>query len=279
MERPGNHPVAMARRLAGWSAWLAILLAVAAGGRALARGPLAPPPLGDPGSWASWAAARSPVEAAFAVLALVVVVLAWYLLMVTSLGALARLWGARRLVRVVDVLTLPVVRRSLHAAAGVTLVGSTVAGVAGARVEPPLVTIAAVAGDEAGADDDEDPPVMRALPEDAPTGEGGPALAPGPTGEPPAVPTSQGTGTAGAGWEVRAGDHLWSLAERALGQAAGAGDATGPPPGEAEVARYWLRLIEANTDRLADPTNPDLIFPGQVLVLPPVGDGGEAATG
>jgi nucleoid-associated protein YgaU len=37
---------------------------------------------------------------------------------------------------------------------------------------------------------------------------------------------------------------------------------------DGEVVRYWLRLIEANTDRLADPANPDLIFPGQVFALP-----------
>jgi nucleoid-associated protein YgaU len=35
------------------------------------------------------------------------------------------------------------------------------------------------------------------------------------------------------------------------------------------VGRYWRRLIDANRDRLVDPGNPDLLLPGQELVLPP----------
>jgi hypothetical protein len=35
------------------------------------------------------------------------------------------------------------------------------------------------------------------------------------------------------------------------------------------VARYWLRLIEANRSHLPDPADPNLLFPGDVLVLPP----------
>jgi nucleoid-associated protein YgaU len=33
---------------------------------------------------------------------------------------------------------------------------------------------------------------------------------------------------------------------------------------------YWHRLIAANGDRLVDAGNPDLLYPGQVLVLPPL---------
>ena len=35
------------------------------------------------------------------------------------------------------------------------------------------------------------------------------------------------------------------------------------------VEGYWLRLIDANRQHLADPTNPDLLFSGQQLELPP----------
>jgi nucleoid-associated protein YgaU len=34
------------------------------------------------------------------------------------------------------------------------------------------------------------------------------------------------------------------------------------------VADYWLRLVAANRDRLIRPGDPDLIQPGQTLLLP-----------
>jgi nucleoid-associated protein YgaU len=45
------------------------------------------------------------------------------------------------------------------------------------------------------------------------------------------------------------------------------GDATDD---ERVVARYWRSLVDANRDRLVVAGDPDLIFPGQQLVLPPV---------
>ena len=43
---------------------------------------------------------------------------------------------------------------------------------------------------------------------------------------------------------------------------------------EDDVADYWMTLIEANRRRLHDPANPDLLFPGQTLDLPPVPSAG-----
>jgi hypothetical protein len=62
--------------------------------------------------------------------------------------------------------------------------------------------------------------------------------------------------------KVRAGDSLWSLAEGALATSGG------ERPSDAEVAGYWVRLIELNRHRLLLPANPDLIYPGQVFALP-----------
>jgi hypothetical protein len=61
---------------------------------------------------------------------------------------------------------------------------------------------------------------------------------------------------------VEVGDSFWRVAERVV---AAHGDT---PPTDAEVTRYWQRLIEHNRDRLTDPDEPDLLYPGQVLVLP-----------
>lgn len=57
---------------------------------------------------------------------------------------------------------------------------------------------------------------------------------------------------------VEPGDSFWSIAVDEIG-------ATAP---ERTVASYWVRLIEANRDRLVVADEPDLIYPGQVLVLP-----------
>ncbi len=267
----GQH-LSGVRPAIGWLAWVALLLAVALGGGALSRGVLAPPALSDPGSWGEWVGGRTPLEAAFAVVALVVVILAWYLLAVTLLTAGARLWGARRLLSVVEVLTLPVVRHGLHAALGLGLVGSGVSGGAASIIDRPVpaMTITAVpltaievAEPEEGSDavdDEAEPPVMRLLPSEPPEE----------VEAPPVTPTSPTGETTGSEWEVSSGDHLWSVAERVLEEA-------GAPGADADVARYWLHLIEANVERLADPANPDLIFPGQVLALPSLSSPAEGA--
>lgn len=56
---------------------------------------------------------------------------------------------------------------------------------------------------------------------------------------------------------VRAGDSLWSVADRALGPAAT----------ETEVAAYWRRLVALNRPVLG--ATPDIVHPGQRLDLPP----------
>jgi nucleoid-associated protein YgaU len=68
-----------------------------------------------------------------------------------------------------------------------------------------------------------------------------------------------------ATWTVQTGDHFWSIAQRHLATV------LGEAPSQERVDRYWRRLVDANRDRLRDPANIDLIYPGQVLRLPPVG--------
>jgi nucleoid-associated protein YgaU len=70
--------------------------------------------------------------------------------------------------------------------------------------------------------------------------------------------------------EVVAGEHLWSIAADHL---AGHLDRV---PTEAEITPHWQRLVEENRDRLANPDDPDLIFPGQRLVLPDLPGGSDA---
>lgn len=96
----------------------------------------------------------------------------------------------------------------------------------------------------------------------------GPAETPPPDPSTPLVSTAavrdsfrpQVANTAPDAWLVESGDHLWGIAESVLAEQ------HGDAPDEGETARYWGALIEANTSVIADP---DLIFPGQVLTLPP----------
>jgi endonuclease/exonuclease/phosphatase family metal-dependent hydrolase len=93
---------------------------------------------------------------------------------------------------------------------------------------------------------------------------GAPAAAPSPrTAGEPAAPPGWSAPVAAVETErvVQPGDSFWSIAESVV---AGPGG-TAPP---AVIVPYWRQLIAANRDRLVHPCNPDLIFPGQVFVLP-----------
>lgn len=62
---------------------------------------------------------------------------------------------------------------------------------------------------------------------------------------------------------VAAGDHLWKLAAEHLAER------LGHPATDAEIAPYWVEVVEANRHRLRS-GDPDLIFPGEEIVLPPL---------
>ena len=228
-------------------AWVGSLVAVLAGMVALGRTPsLGGPPLARPGDLSAWVTARAPVEAAFAVLRLVVLVLAAYLLAVTVLGVALRLVRAARLVRAVDVVTLPAVKKVVGSAFGVGLMAAPLAVVgptvpaAVADVQLPVGGQAPLppGGDDLGGSPQLSPPTMRRLDE-----------------APPPLPI-------GTAVVIGAGDHLWSVADRALAAA------WGRAPSDAEVTPYWELVVEVNRERLVDPRNPDLLVPGQVVSVP-----------
>jgi len=57
-------------------------------------------------------------------------------------------------------------------------------------------------------------------------------------------------------WTVRGGDTLWDIAARVLGTS-----------DQARIARYWPAIHRANRETIG--ADPSLIFPGQILRLPP----------
>jgi uncharacterized membrane protein YgcG len=64
---------------------------------------------------------------------------------------------------------------------------------------------------------------------------------------------------------VARGDNLWAIARDHLSRLRSGGSGE---PTNREVAEYWLQVIEANRDRLRS-GDPDLIYPGEEIVLPP----------
>lgn len=392
--------------LVAWTGALAVgLAALHATG-----GVLAPPPLSDPGRVGAWLELRQPAEAAVALVRLLAIGSAWYLLAATVAATVARVVGSASLVRVVDAVTVPLVRRLAHGAVGASIAAASLAGVGGpALAEPPAVGIPSAATMSRLPDAEADAPApappgrpptetMRILPDAAagqtdasqtgagqtgagavpamrvlPPGEA-PPLTPPPASPPPLTPppltpppspslpsrapstpaapagdaeagtadpgrdshpdapgaaadarpgrvarpvrqptvpppiltpvTSEGAsdvprpsgpraapvvaGAADAGasgqlgrsaatdaadpeaspparsrtWVVEPGHHFWAMAEQILA------DAWERPPTDDDVDTYWRTLVGANRALLRDPSNPDLLFPGQVLDLP-----------
>ena len=265
------------------------------------------PPLLDPARLVDWASTHDPAAVVMGLARLGGLAIGWCLLTTTALGVTARVCRAARLTQAVDRATVAPVRRLLHASVGtgLLLLGGAPAGAATAttttvaegppvlrRIDRPTAesrmraaptvpsttpppalgpssstasttmktTTSAVA-----------PPTTVPPPEPAPRAPvaaappaGAPA-APAPPSPPervqPARPSADHP--ASAGRVVGRGESFWRVA-RSVTEAR-----LGRPASVAEVAGYWRALIAANTDRLADRGNPDLLFAGQVLDLPP----------
>lgn len=86
-----------------------------------------------------------------------------------------------------------------------------------------------------------------------------------PAGEPSFVPVGLTTVDETAGSVVvERGDHLWKISQDHLDQA------LGEPATVGDVDPYWRSVIDANRDRIRS-GDPNLIYPGEVVMLPPTG--------
>ncbi len=63
---------------------------------------------------------------------------------------------------------------------------------------------------------------------------------------------------------VEKGDHLWSISAKHLEQR------LARRASEEEIAPYWRQVIDVNRDRLRS-GDPDLIYPGETVLLPELG--------
>ena len=225
----------------------------------------------DFGDLEGWAR-RSRIEDAFAAVLRYVALAGAYWLAISSLAyLLARLSGISRLIDATAVLTLPAVRRVTDRLVIGTLAVSTLAGPAIAvsthLSDRPVVTAADPIAVRLGADQadvDQDVVIDLDAVDEATLAELVPPA--------PAPPTRETGETGGETISIRAdshlevivteGDHLWALAERRVSSV------LGRPAADHEIAPYWRQVISSNPELRSG--DPDLIYPGEVIVLPPM---------
>ncbi|MGI8574516.1 MAG: LysM peptidoglycan-binding domain-containing protein [Egibacteraceae bacterium] len=230
-------------------------------------------------SWTrAWAAvsAQDPLLVVFSAGRAIVLALAWYQLGLLALGMVARAARLGRLLATVELLTLPPLRRVLWGAVGLSMSAGLLPATAMELPSSNALTMSDVPAPP-GALGGWVLPGPRAAP--TPPGLDGPPAVPDLHAAPPALgsppdavapanprpdhPSTVRRAARQAQWTVRPGDHFWAIAEAIVTNAR-------PDAGQEEVAGYWLRLVEANRQRLPDPGNPDLVLPGMMVSLPPL---------
>ncbi|HEY7564288.1 MAG TPA: hypothetical protein VIA81_05125 [Acidimicrobiia bacterium] len=206
-----------------------------------------------------------PVEPALAAAARLIGLVVGYWLGATAiLYLLVSLVRGARTVRAVGLVTFGPIRRLIdRMTAGAVVVSLTIPLAASAGTVPGYVPVPA--GDSAPVPSE---PAGTTTTQPAPAIVEPPSLylpvVPFP--EPEAQPASSDNRLPNHEIEVTvaAGDDMWQLAEQRLEIH------LGRPATDAEIAPYWLAVIGANLHRIRS-GDPDLIYPGEVLVLPPVG--------
>jgi hypothetical protein len=281
-------------KLAGWL--VAEVLGVAALHR-LAADPWLQVPWDNLGGWMQTA---PPEDVVGATLRLVGLAVGYWLLAGTALYLLARLSRIPGAVRTVQWMTLPAVRRVVDQAVALSLATSiatgagTTAAMAATPSDPgrPAAVVLQLSAPSTSAPPPTRPQPPQARPAATPSTAASSTTRPGsvvsspqldgaaPTSSPtsrrpsdrPPAPTADASEQAAARrYTVVAGDNLWDIAAREIAAA------TSRQPQDlsaAEIAPYWRQVIHANRQRLRS-GDPDLIYPDEVLVLPPVQPGAQ----
>lgn len=210
-----------------------------------------------------WIASTDLVDAITALSRPVALAVAYWSLIGTLLYLFAVLTGSERLITAVAPFTLPVVRRL----ADRMVAGSIAVGVIAAPLLGTPTSLSAESGATVPA------PVAADYVPTAHTVSPEPLTQPEPVSitrrpvtvsipaPPERVPIATPPATGPVEITARPGDHLWGLAERRVGEV------IGRAPSDPEVAPYWRVVVEENRARLRS-GDPDLIHPGEVVVLP-----------
>lgn len=223
---------------------------------------------------AGWLQRTNPTDAIIAIARLAALALGYYLLVSTLLYLVALTSGSRSLIRLARPFAIPVVRSFAdRLIAGSIALGTLASPLLASSPPPdlearqdPVVEVAAGYLPAARMVDGLDAGTVPAPPsgESAPPSEDPVAFAGRPTTSPPASEPVAPTPAPALGTTevvVREGDHLWGLAEARLAEL------LGRLPLEHELAPYWRQTVDENRSLIRS-GNPDLIHPGEVVVLP-----------
>jgi hypothetical protein len=112
---------------------------------------------------------------------------------------------------------------------------------------------------EAGSSGPSAPVAGRSTPANNPAEASAPAAG---LAETPTTADPASSNPASVEHVVQVGENFWSIADDQLRQQLGA------PPDDRQLSTYWQQLVEQNRHRLHDPSNPDLLRPGQRILLP-----------
>jgi len=231
-------------------------------------------PGADPRAWRLWLASTPPQDAVAAVLRLVATAAAWWLLATTGLYLAARLTRVPAMVRALEWTTPRAARRLIDRAAVLSVIASLASGTgAFAGGSNPPTPLVAVAGGQPGI---LPLPGTRLGTQPQPSPEPLPVPVPPAASVPPAVPVPpvapipessalrEGAAPPGppARHTVQRGDNLWTIAADHLAD-------SGITLSNGRIAPYWKELIQENRSGLRS-GNPDLIFPGETITLPPI---------
>jgi len=249
----------------------------------------------DTGDFSGWLEATPIADAVVAVVRVVALVAAYWLLGSTLLYLAAAATRVPALIRATSWMTLPIARRIVDGVLVATIVGTAVFATpmrAMAQTPTSSSSPAAVAFVPTPAGD---PVTSTAAPSttvgvtttSSAPGSGN-AFVPTPAGDPTTPPTTttlptttttppsttapiaapapqpaQVLGAQTTQYTVVRGDNFWVISQRHLTEE------LGRKPNVDEVRTYWLKVIEVNRDAISS-GNPNLIYPGEVFELPPV---------
>lgn len=220
----------------------------------------------DWADFGGWMASTDLVDAITALSRPLALGVAYWSLIGTLLYLFAVLTGSERLINAVAPFTLPVVRRLadrvVAGSIAVGVIATPLLGTTGSlSAEPGVAAPAPVAADYVPAAltvtaaplPPPEPVSVTQRPVAAPVSE--------PPQQPEQVPMVTQPTVGQVEVTARAGDHLWGLAERRVSEV------LGRAPSDPEIAPYWRAVVEQNRATLRS-GDPDLIHPGEVVVLP-----------
>lgn len=224
-------------------------------------------PWGSLQAWFDFAPIEDVVAASLRSIALVI---GYWLVASTAAYTAARASRIPRLIRATAWATLPPIRRVIDRAIAITVTTAALTSpIAPAlATEPPPTTEPVIYEiSDQGIPTPVNPPLIDPS-LIIPPGIGGGGYTPQPAGG-----VSVGSEASQAGeettYQVVKGDNLWTIAAGHLRAAFPERDVAAD-----EISIYWRQVIEINTPTLRS-GDPNLIYPGEQLVLPPITEGGQ----